>query len=630
LDDDDDARIRANEATLHQQLIELGGAFPQVAAISVFGTTGRLIASSQYFPVPAVSVGERDDFMSARAQRPAPYYSLALQGKVARTEVFTTNIGRTSASGDFLGVVSIALRREYFANFYRNLTSSLPSVSVGLYRQDGGILVRYPDSHAELRKVAAGTPFTKAMRDHEAQGHIRMTSPVDGVERLVAFRRMGDYPLYVFSGISTASLFAQWWHHLLLIAAFTSAPCLAIWLLTFFSLRQLKTEELAWTRWQTEVARRISAEASSRQLQRMGALGTLVANVAHDFNNLLMVVSASVELAQQKNYNNLEKEVLALKKATTGAESLARRLMSVARKQPLKIQRVDLSVWLPAEHHLIATAAGEKVSLSITVAGDIGEICADVTELESAILNIAVNARDAMPLGGKLRIRCQNARLRSSDTLLLDGEYVVLACTDQGKGMTDAVLQRTFEPLFTTKLQGKGTGLGLAQVLAMAEQAGGTARIDSILGKGTTVRLYLPRCQARMKPETAEGEETPVIQASRQRTVLLVEDNEEVAAGVAAVLETFGCTVRHEITADKALEVLRAGTQFDFILSDVQMPGKLNGIDLAELVQQEWPASKIALMTGYADELDRATQTGVKILAKPFDIRELEAMVAVA
>jgi CheY-like chemotaxis protein len=111
---------------------------------------------------------------------------------------------------------------------------------------------------------------------------------------------------------------------------------------------------------------------------------------------------------------------------------------------------------------------------------------------------------------------------------------------------------------------------------------------------------------------------------------LLVEDNEEVAAGVAAVLETFGCTVRHEITADKALEVLRAGTQFDFILSDVQMPGKLNGIDLAELVQQEWPASKIALMTGYADELDRATQTGVKILAKPFDIRELEAMVAVA
>jgi nitrogen-specific signal transduction histidine kinase/CheY-like chemotaxis protein len=400
---------------------------------------------------------------------------------------------------------------------------------------------------------------------------------------------------------------------------------MAIWLLVFYSLRQLAGERRAWERWQGEVAMRLSAEASSRQLQRMGALGNLVANVAHDFNNLLMVVSANTELARLKHYNNLENEVLAVERATATAEALTRRLLSVARKQPLKQEVVDLARWLPAAAPLIDAALGDNVEFALNMVDNVWPVLADPTDLEFAIVNLAVNARDAMPRGGRFVIRCQNNRLVGSDTLLPDGEYVLITCSDDGEGMPEAVARRAFEPLFTTKLRGSGTGLGLAQVLSMCEQAGGTAKIDSVPGRGTTVRLYLPRHRER-KATADELLQRPAQTPSG--VVLLVEDNEDVAAGVTAVLETFGCEVRHEPTADQALDVLNGGARFELVLSDIQMPGKLNGIDLAEKVRSAWPSQKIALMTGYADELERARRLGVAILAKPFNIDELHALVA--
>jgi CheY-like chemotaxis protein len=364
-------------------------------------------------------------------------------------------------------------------------------------------------------------------------------------------------------------------------------------------------------------------------LRRMGALGNLVANVAHDFNNLLMVVSANMELVRRKNFNGVEREVLAVERATVGAEALARRLLSVARKQPLKQAPIDLARWLPAASSLIETAVGETIQFKVQVSPDIWCVRADAAELEFAIINIAVNARDAMPQGGRFVIRCQNVRV-TADNALADGEYVLLAFTDSGTGMNEATARRAFEPLYTTKLSGSGTGLGLAQVLATSEQAGGTARLDSVVGRGTTVRLYLPRftgtCEA-VAPRAAHTVDATNEAEPAPGSILLVEDNEEVAAGVAAVLETFGCAVRHETTADRAFDVLSEGTRFDLVLSDIQMPGRLNGIDLAEKVRGTWPLQRIALMTGYADEFERARHTGVTILAKPFNIDELRELV---
>ncbi len=626
LGNESDAQIRSREPALHDRLREIGGDFPQVAAISVLGVNGDLLVSSRVSPAPALSVGQREDFRSARAMRPHPYFSLPMFGTLSQTDVFNTLIGRSGEDGQFLGAVSVALRNVYFSRFYRDLADGDGSLALGLYRQDGSLLVRYPAWPAGA-KPSVHSAFTAALRDKELFGHIRLKSTVDGVERLLAFRRVGDYPLYVVSAYATASIGVAWRAHFLVIAAITTVPCAAIWLLVFFSLRQLEGERRAWERWQGEVAMRLSVEASSRQLQRMGALGNLVANVAHDFNNLLMVVSANAELARLKRFNNVEKEVLAVERATATAESLTRRLLSVAKKQPLKQEPVALATWLPAAAPLIDAALGDNIELALNMVDNVWPVLADPTDLEFAIMNLAVNARDAMPRGGRFVIRCQNNRLVGSDTLLPDGEYVLIACSDDGEGMPEAVARRAFEPLFTTKLRGSGTGLGLAQVLAMCEQAGGAARIDSVPGSGTTVRLYLPRYRERQSALAPEAETVQQSAPSSLGMVLLVEDNEDVAAGVAAVLETFGCEVRHEPTADQALGVLEGGAKFELVLSDIQMPGKLNGIDLAEKVRSEWPTQKIALMTGYADELERARRLGVAILAKPFNIDELHALV---
>jgi signal transduction histidine kinase/CheY-like chemotaxis protein len=625
----DDAHIVANQKAIHDRLSEIGESFTQIAAITVFGEAGDMLASNRYFPVPAVSIATRDDFKSARAIRPEPYFSLPLPGTVAQSDVFTTSVGRSAYDGHFMGVVSIALKRDYFSGFYRDLLNSQPDVTIGLFRRDGGVLVREPQGRPVMTH-AGNTAFTDAMRNNELFGRVRGRSSIDGVERVLAFRRVGDYPLYVASGIPTAAVFAEWRQHYALIAVITAVPCVAVWLLVLFSLRQLRAQQAAWERWQAEVAMRLSAEASSRQLRRMGALGNLVANVAHDFNNLLMVVTANMELARRKNFNGLEREVLAVERATAGAEALARRLLSVARKQPLKQEPIDLAVWLPAVAGLIETAVGDTIQVKVQVSPDMWGVRADATELEFAIINIAVNARDAMPHGGRFAIRCQNVRV-TADNILPDGEYALLAFTDSGEGMNEATAQRAFEPLFTTKLSGTGTGLGLAQVLAACEQAGGTARLDSVPGRGTTVRLYLPRCHVTPQaPATVDATKTPDTTPAahlHSGSVLLVEDNEEVAAGVAAVLATFGCDVRHELTADKAFDVLNDGGRFDLVLSDIQMPGKLNGIDLAEKVRSTWPSQRIALMTGYADEFERARHTGVTILAKPFNIDELRELV---
>ena len=626
LGNSDDAQIRAREAELHDRLREIGGDFPQVASIYLLGAKGDLLVSSLAYPSPPLSIGQREDFTAAQAIRPQPYFSRPMLGPLSKAHVFTTAIGRSGADGQFLGVVMVSLRNEYFSRFYRELTNGDASLALGLYRQDGNLLVRYPSWPAGA-KPAAQSAFTAALRDRELFGHVRLNSTVDGVERLLAFRRVGNYPLYVVSAYATSSIAVTWRRHFIMIAAFTAAPCIAIWLLVLYSLRQLAGERRAWERWQGEVAMRMSAEASSRQLQRMGALGNLVANVAHDFNNLLMAISANVEIARLKRYTNFEKEVLAVERATATAESLTRRLLSVARKQPLKQEPVDLARWLPAAAPLIDAALGDTVGLALHMTDNVWPVLADPTDLEFAIVNLAVNARDAMPRGGRFVIRCQNNRLVGSDTLLPDGEYVLIACSDDGKGMPETVARRAFEPLFTTKLRGSGTGLGLAQVLSMCEQAGGTATIDSVPGSGTTVRLYLPRHRGRKM--TAANLET--LQQPAQAPagmVLLVEDNEDVAAGVAAVLETFGCEVRHEASADLALDVLSGGARFELVLSDIQMRGKLNGIDLAEKVRSAWPSQKIALMTGYADELDRARRLGIAILAKPFNIDELHALVA--
>jgi CheY-like chemotaxis protein len=287
---------------------------------------------------------------------------------------------------------------------------------------------------------------------------------------------------------------------------------------------------------------------------------------------------------------------------------------------------VRLDRWITESAALVRASVGDKIALTTRVSGATWPVRIDVTELTSALINIAVNAKDAMPHGGEFNIHCTNVRYPDAHEGLAAGEYVVISCKDSGTGMRPEVSKQAFEPLFTTKGAGVGTGLGLAQVMATAEQAGGTARVNSAWGYGTTIYIYLPRWCGEADALADAPAQTNTQRPAPSSTVLLVEDNEEVAAGLCAVLEVLGWKARHEPSGDAALQVLEQGNEFDLVLSDIQMPGAYDGIKLAEWIKSTRPRQPVTLMTGYADQLDQARRTGFAILAKPFNIDDLKAL----
>ncbi|SAK90112.1 hybrid sensor histidine kinase/response regulator [Caballeronia ptereochthonis] len=633
LDGLDADAIRRDGAVIHQRLKTISGTYQQVAAASVFGPDGRLLATSRTYPTPDVSVANREDFGGMRAGRQMEQISRVMTSRVAGDQVFNTAVARRTPAGKFDGMVSIALRPSYFADFYRELIGDNPSVSLGLSREDGEVLAWYPPRPPGRMSLAASSPLRDMYRAGRRSGVVKMVSGLDDQVKIVAFRRVGTYPIYVSSGYPIATIWSAWYEHLSVLALSIFAPCIVLWGVIGQSLRRLATEEEAWERWQAEASMRRSIESAYRQARKMEALGNLVGSVAHDFNNLLMIVSTNVQIARRRGAPGLDRELSAMERALKSGQSLTRQLLGVARKQPLRSETIAIGKWVPAGRELLRASLGAKVALNVEVAPDVWTIRVDPAELELALINVAVNARDAMPNGGTFTVRADNVRFRHEDGFPITGDFVQISLEDTGFGMNSEILGRAFEPLFTTKPKGMGTGLGLPQVFAFCERAGGLATIDSAIGAGTAVRLYLPRAAAAGTPGAVVREEHTAGKEAEGLRVLLVEDNEEVAAGTEALLTMMGHQVTYAFNADTAvtlLEAARAGAPadfpFDVVLSDIHMPGQLNGIDLAEMLQRFEPRIPVILVTGYAEELDRARQVGARVLSKPFDIALLDSL----
>ncbi|WP_144139073.1 hybrid sensor histidine kinase/response regulator [Paraburkholderia sp. BCC1884] len=634
----DDNGIREREAEIHEKLRTMGGGYPQVAAVSIFGRDGNLLASSRFYPSPAVSIGNRDDFVGIRDGRDLEHVSKVMTGHVAGEQVFNMGVDRRDAHGAFAGTVSVALRPSYFDAFYRELLGSKDStpVTMTMVRMDGAVLAHYPRSPREPTAMAAHSVLADALAQGRRAGVVQVRSNVDGEDQIVAFRHVGSYPVYVLCGYRTSAIWAGWYRHLgvLILSMFT--PSIALWCVIWLSLRRLGAEEEAWQRWQAEASMRRSIESAYRQSRKMEALGTLVGSVAHDFNNLLMILSANVQIARRRSVAGIDRELTAMERALKSGEALTRQLLGVARKQPLRTETLSIERWLPACRELLRASLGAKVSLVIDIGVDVWPMCVDVAELELALINVAVNARDAMPNGGRFTVRASNIPFRHEDGFPLTGDFVQLTLEDTGAGMASDVLARAFEPLFTTKPKGMGTGLGLPQVFAFCERSGGLAAIDSAVGAGTSVRLYLPR--ATDEPEADRPAETSAAESGVPQglRILLVEDNAEVAAGTEALLQMMGHQITCVFNADTALRLFddaharqaRTGEPlpFDLVLSDIHMPGAMNGIDLAEAVLAFEPRLPVILVTGYAEELDRARHVDVRVLSKPFDIGLLETL----
>ncbi len=630
----DDNGIREREAAIHEKLQMMGGGYPQVASMSIFSSSGTLLASSRYYPAPPMSIAERDDFIGIRDGKVIEHVSKIMTGSVADEAVFNTGIARRGADNAFAGMVSVALRPSYFSAFYRDLLGGRDApMTMGLTRTDGAVLAHYPPSPKAAGEPSR-SPFTEALAEGRRAGVVRVHSTLYGDTQIVAFRRVGAYPVYVACGYRTSAIWAAWYRHLSVLILAMFAPSIVLWCVLWLSLKRLAAEEEAWERWQAEASMRRSIESAYRQSRKMEALGNLVGSVAHDFNNLLMIVSANVQILRRRKAAAFDRELSAVERALKSGQSLTRQLLGVARKQPLRNETLTVEHWLPGCRELLRASLGAKASLVMDLGVAVWPIRVDVAELELALINVAVNARDAMPNGGRFTVRAGNITFRHEDGFPLTGDFVQLSLEDTGVGMPPDVLSRAFEPLFTTKPKGMGTGLGLPQVFAFCERSGGLAAIDSATGAGTSVRLYLPRAAEQPEAEPPAEPVTEESEVPQGLRILLVEDNDEVAAGTEALLQMMGHEVTCVFNADTALRLLddarakqaRSGEPlpFDLVISDIHMPGTLNGIDLAEAIQQFETKLPVILVTGYAEELERARDVDARVLPKPFDIALLD------
>ncbi len=374
-----------------------------------------------------------------------------------------------------------------------------------------------------------------------------------------------------------------------------------------------------------DTTERRTVEEQLRQAQKVEALGQLTSGVAHDFNNLLSAILGNLELIRKHLPDDDSVMIERLDNALQGAErgaALTQRLLAFARRQDLKPGAVEIATLLEGMRDLIQRSVGPTITLTFRPAADVQPACVDPNQLELAILNIAVNARDAMPDGGSLTIAADNV-VMGGDHDMPPGAYVRLAMTDNGVGMNEATLARAIDPFFTTKEPGKGTGLGLSMIHGLAAQSGGRLRLSSRLGSGTTVEILLPR--AAVPPQRASNSEAKPEIATRTLSVLIVEDDWLIARSTQAMIEDLGHAVDIAASGAKALDILESGKAFDLVITDHAMPG-MTGLDLAHRIHASWPKLPVLLATGYS-ELSNASASDPPRLAKPFRQEDLAAAI---
>jgi signal transduction histidine kinase len=386
-----------------------------------------------------------------------------------------------------------------------------------------------------------------------------------------------------------------------------------------------------------QIAARETIESTLRQSQKMEAIGQLTGGIAHDFNNMLQAISGSMEMAQHFLVSGPTQEasrhVQSVVQIVERASALTSRLLAFARRQPLQPRAVALDALILGMEELLRrtlSSASAAVTFELRLNDGGWAVLCDPNQLEHALLNITLNARDAMPVGGSLVVSTAQVHFTEADLTGQDaapGAYVELRITDTGIGMDEATKSRAFEPFFTTKPTGQGTGLGLSQVYGFAHQSGGLVKLESSPGAGTSVRLYLRRTEAPVvyAPAPAEALPPPLTGGAR---ILLVEDEAMVRDITAEYLRRRGYHVQEAQDAPAALDLFRAAPDFDLLITDVGLPNGMNGRQLAGIIRETAPTLPILFITGYAgaagtDQLD----PGMKILTKPFTLPALTAQV---
>jgi signal transduction histidine kinase/CheY-like chemotaxis protein len=375
-----------------------------------------------------------------------------------------------------------------------------------------------------------------------------------------------------------------------------------------------------------QMTERARVEESLRHAQKLEAVGQLTGGVAHDFNNLLMVIAGGLDMIDRQSDPVRRQRLLdGMRQAAGRGATLIRQLLAFSRRQPLRPEPLDLGRQIGDMRELLDRSLSGDVDVALEFAPELWPVAVDPGELELAILNLSVNARDAMPAGGTVTIRAEN--LPGLMDGALQGDFVRLSVIDTGTGMPPEVVSRAFEPFFTTKDIGKGSGLGLAQVYGFARQSGGAVRIETAMGRGTAIALLLPRSDGAM----LAADKRPIVDVGVERTpgarsghVLLVEDDNEVAALVIEMLGQLGLETTRASSAAAALGALANGRAVDLVFSDVMMPGGMSGVDLAREVKRRRPELPILLTTAYVEAVKSIAEAeGIGVLPKPYCLDDL-------
>jgi signal transduction histidine kinase/ActR/RegA family two-component response regulator len=624
------------DAQLKQTISDLVSEFPQLSAIGMADASGRVWLDSSDRQAPAMSVADRDYFIAQKDRRSAGLFvSEASTGRASGRRQFSISIPRSSSSGGFDGAIFTAVPLEHFTSFWQQFAPSGGHL-IPLLRSDAALIVRYPVLDSPQRLNPNG-PFMRHLRQ-SPRGLYTAVSEVDGIERTNAYSEIKSYPLYISFSVETRLVLRQWREDVLRVSGLALLGALTLGALWLAVVRQSHQQRVSAVRWRAiaadlerEVGRREQAEEAMRQGRKMEAIGQLAGGIAHDFNNLLAGIMGNLQLLRMRlergHTQDLARYVEAAETIADKARAMTQRLLAFARRQTLAAAPVDVKERIGSMQDLIARSVGPAIRVATVFASQPCITLCDPNQLDSALLNLAINARDAMPGGGQLTILAERKSVDAAQSAAIGlpaADYVAISMKDTGEGMPPEVIQRAFEPFFTTKPIGQGTGLGLSMVYGFVTQSGGQVKIDSAPGTGTAVTIYLPVHEAGMPPAQAGGVEASSPRPNGRSFILLVDDEESVRAPLAEMLSELGYEVGQAADAAAALQVLDSRQRVDLLVTDVGLPGAMNGRQLADAGRAQRPGLKVMFITGYADRAASfgSLPEGMDIMTKPFGLED--------
>src|SRR3954467_3321429 len=562
-----DEEISADQKKLHDRLERMIGSSPEVKSFWIFDRNGRTLVNSLGYPAPTTDFSDRDYFNAHVERDIGTFIGAVLRPRppFGGAPFFGVSRRRIGPDGSFAGVIQASVLPEYFEGFYAKIGKA-PGSYFSLIREDGLILARFPGLDQERRLLPQGN-LLAAFRADPAEGMLTLTSLIDGISRRVAYRKLPQLPVYVVSGLETAAIRSEWIAQMSGHLIFGIPATGALIFVVALALRRTR-------RFYEEAERREAAEGALKHAQRLEALGRLTGGVAHDFNNLLMVVGGSARKLRRTNKDPAELQSLQMiETSVQKGESLTRKLLAFSRRQSLTPEVIDLPECVTKLRGVLEQSIAADISIEINAPSKPLAVKVDPDELEMALLNLTLNARDAMPEGGRINITVGTAAAGAVPRRTGEPEEMAfIELTDTGIGIPDSIRERIFEPFFTTKAVDKGTGLGLSQVYGFVQQSNGAITVSSTVGGGATFRILLPISADSPAPTLAPPIDTESKEV-RPATGLLVEGHPDVSVVAADYLEQSGCKVLLANCAEGAIEALNKRHDIDLVLSDVVMPG---------------------------------------------------------